>query len=172
MAVNRGKQFEAQVQKALEKYPEEISVDRITDPMAGYAGICNISDFVVYRKPYQYYLECKSIRGNTLSIFSNNTKNKYGTITNNQWEGLLNKSKIQGVFAGVIVWFIEHDTTVYVPIQELERIRNSGAKSLNVRHLDDVKHYILPAQKKRVLFDYDVKSLLWYLGERYGQEQQ
>ena len=42
-------------------------------------------------------------------------------ITKDQWDGLVEKSKIPGVVAGIIVWFIDHDTTTFVPIQELKR---------------------------------------------------
>lgn len=164
MAVNRGKQLEGQIREALEKYPTKVSVDRLADPMAGYAGIRNICDFVVYEMPFQYYFECKSVSGNTLSIHSNNPKRRYGAITNDQWEGLYEKSKITGVYAGVIVWFTDHDLTVYVPIQQLVWLRDNGGKSLNVNRLDELQHFVIPAKKKRVLFDYDMKKLLDYLG--------
>lgn len=156
MGVSRGKQFEKQIREALEKYPTQISVDRFADPMAGYAGIRNICDFTVYQMPFKYYFECKSIHGNTLSFG--------GSITKDQWDGLYQKSKITGVYAGVIVWFIDHDLTVYVPIQELVRLKNKGCKSLNANQLAEVNHFAIPAKKKRILFEYDMKKLLDYLG--------
>ncbi len=155
MGVSRGKQFEQQIRKALEAYPTSISVDRFADPMAGYAGIRNICDFVVYKMPFQYYFECKSTYGNTLN---------FNNITKDQWNGLDEKSKITGVYAGVIVWFIDHDLTVYVPIRQLVWLKENGRKSLNVNHLADINHFAIPAKKKRVLFEYNMKRLLDYLG--------
>lgn len=164
MAVNRGKQFEDEIESAFKKCPE-VSIDRFMDPAAGYAGVRNICDFVVYSYPFQYYLECKSCHGNTLSIYSNNPKKCYGDITNNQWEGLLEKSVIRGVEAGVVVWFIDHDITAYVPIEMLAGLRLSGAKSLNVKDIvnNNVPHLRVPGRKKRVLFEYDVYNFLNYL---------
>ena len=150
--VNRGKQFEDQVRIGFERVPET-SVDRLIDPQNGYAGVRNICDFIVYHYPHEYYIECKSCYGNTLP-FSN--------ITKNQWQGLLEKSKYAGVVAGVVVWFIDHDTTMFIPIKTLERMRQEGAKSVNIRHQENLnyEHYIVPGTKKRVLFDYDFTGFL------------
>lgn len=164
MAVNRGKQFEDAIESAFKKCTD-VSIDRFADPAAGYAGIRNICDFVVYSYPFQYYFECKSCYGNTLSIYSNNPDKRYSNITNNQWEGLVEKSVIPGVEAGVIVWFIDHDVTAYVPIEHLAALRNNGAKSLNIKDLvnNTVPHIRVPGRKKRVLFEYDAFNFLTYL---------
>jgi hypothetical protein len=161
MAVNRGKDFEAQIRKGLEQHPD-ISVDRFPDPMAGYAGIRNICDFGVYMYPYQYYLECKAFSGNTLNF--------KGAITKDQWDGLQEKSQIKGVNAGVLVWFVSHDITVYVPIQELVKHKEKGNKSLNIKQLNELKLIVVPAIKRRVLFDYNMKWLLQTIGEDKWQE--
>ena len=164
MAVNRGKQFEEQVRAGFEKVPNT-SVDRLIDPQNGFAGVRNICDFIVYHKPTQYYVECKSCYGNTLSIHSNDPKKKYGNITNNQWEGLLEKSKIPGVKAGVLIWFIDHDVTYWLDIRLLQKIKDDGYKS--VKYYPEwatINSYNLweriPGKKLRVLFDYDFTDFL------------
>lgn len=164
MAVNRGKQFEDAIETAF-KQCSDVSIDRLNDPAAGYAGIRNICDFIVYRYPFQYYLECKSCHGNTLSIYSKDPDKRYGAITNNQWEGLEEKSPLPGVEAGVVVWFIDHDVTAYVPIEYLAALRLSGAKSLNIKDIINcnIPHILVPGRKKRVLFEYDGNSFLMYL---------
>lgn len=157
MAVNRGKQFEEVIKQAFEK-SEDVSFDRFPDPMAGYAGIRNICDFVVYQNPFQYYIECKAFSGNTLNFASN--------ITKDQWKGLEEKSMIPGVAAGIIVWFIEHDITSFVPIQQLIFLKNElGAKSLNVKHLTEnqIQHFPIAGRKKRVLYEYQVEPFLKHL---------
>lgn len=160
MAVNRGKQFEGAIKEGIEKCAD-VSIDRFQDPMAGFAGIRNVCDFVVYRFPFQYYFECKSFYGNTLSIHSNDPKHRYGAITNDQWEGLEEKSHIPGVFAGVCAWFIDHDVTVFVPIQSLIQLKNAGRKSLNIKDIEANSILFVPiyGKKKRVLFDYDMSTL-------------
>ena len=95
MSVNRGKQFESVVRSAFEKVPN-VSIDRLHDQTTRFKGSQNICDFIVYKEPYEYYFECKSVHGASLP-FSN--------ITETQWNGLLEKSKIEGVFAGVI-WLL------------------------------------------------------------------
>ena len=119
MTVNYGKKFESIVREAFEKVPN-VSIDRLHDQTTGFKGSQNICDFIVYREPYEYYFECKSVHGNTLP-FSN--------ITDTQWNGLLQKSQIEGVFAGVICWWIDHDKTVFIPIQELAFMELVGMKA-------------------------------------------
>lgn len=159
--VNRGKDFEGQVHDGFLQIPG-VSIDRLPDPMAGYAGVKNICDFMVYKYPLQYYIECKSCYGNTMSIHSNDPKRKYGNITNNQWEGLLDKSKIKGVKAGILVWFIDHDVTYWIDIRLLQKHRDAGYKSISYDcDFTDLKPEtaemwtIIDGKKRRVLFDYD-----------------
>jgi len=156
MAVNRGKDFENVIREAFEKVPG-VSIDRLHDQTTKFKGTsANICDFIVYREPYEYYFECKSVHGNTLP-FSN--------ITDKQWNGLLEKSKIEGVFAGIICWWIDKDTTKFIPIQLLQYMKEC----------DKLKSYryefggYLPKQytaieikgkKKRVFFNYDMEEFL------------
>ena len=164
MSVNRGKSFEQVIKDSFLKIPN-VSVVRLPDPTQGYLGIRNISDFIVYKYPYQYFIECKSVHGSTLP-FSN--------ITDNQWQGMLEMSKIKGVVAGVICWWIDEDVTRFIPIEDLQNLRDTGFKSVhydsNVMHrkygkfekdftsavelfdgIVDIKGH-----KKRVFFDYDM----------------
>jgi len=150
--MSRGKKFEQVMREAFEKNPD-ISIDRLPDPTGGYLGVRNICDFIVYKYPFQLYLECKVQQGNTLNFESR--------ISDNQWNGLLEKSKIPGVVAGVLVWFVDHDITTFVPIQELEMLRDGhGQKSLHVNHLNFRDNIPLEGRKKRIFFEYDVEGFL------------
>ena len=161
MAVNRGKKFEDVIRESFEKVPG-VSIDRLHDQTTKFKGTsANICDFIVYREPYEYYIECKSVHGNTLSIHSNDPKHKYGNISNTQWEGLLEKSQIEGVTAGIICWWIDKDVTLFLPIQILNQFKRVGNKS--VRY--DISEYIgnvieIKGKKKRVFFDYDMEEFL------------
>lgn len=150
MTVNRGKDFESKIKEGFEKVPNT-SIIRLPDPMAGYAGVKNICDFIVYHNPLQFFIECKSVHGNTMP-FTN--------ITDNQWKGLLEQSKIDGVVAGVICWFVDHDRTMFIPIQSLQHYKDMGLKSINVKNLDDVPYIYdiieVAGRKKRVFFEYDM----------------
>ena len=116
MAVNRGKQFEQIIRSAFEKVPN-VSIDRLHDQTNGFKGSQNICDFIVYKEPHEYYFECKSVHGNTLP---------FRNITETQWNGLLEKSKIEGVFAGIICWWIDKDVTKFIPIQVLDFLKIIG----------------------------------------------
>ena len=151
MSENRGKKFEEVIRKAFEKVPN-VSIDRLHDQMTGFKGSQNICDFIVYKEPYEYYFECKSVHGNTLP---------FRNITDTQWNGLLEKSQIEGVFAGVICWWIDKDITLFIPIRILNSLKRTGNKS--VRY--DIDKYIgnvteIKGKKKRVFFDYDMEDFL------------
>lgn len=160
MAVNRGKQFEEDIEKAFGKI-SSFTLDRLPDPMNGYLGQRNICDYFGYMYPNAYYIECKSVHKNTLSIHSNDPDKKYGMITNNQWEGLLEKSKNEGVIAGYLIWFIDHDVTIWVSAKDLEAYKIvNDAKSINVNQLDKINHIVIDGTKKRVRFDYDLTHFI------------
>lgn len=146
MPISRGKSFEANFWKQCRD--EGINIDRLRDPTSRYLGIRNPSDFIVYLQPYQYYLELKAYRKNVLS---------FKVIT--QWDELVEKSAYSGVMAGVIVWFIDHDLTIFVPIQELVRLKELGKKSLNVKDISSLETYILlTGKKKQIYFNYDIRT--------------
>ena len=168
MTVNRGKQFEDVVKEAFEQLPN-VSIDRLHDQTNGYLGSSNICDFIVYRKPNEFYFECKSVHGNTLSIHNPNPTRQYGDITNKQWQGLYGKSFKPGVFAGVICWWVDKDVTLYFPIDTLVTLYARGYKSVRYDVLetwdpatddsfDDVIE--LRGRKKRVFFEYDMQRFL------------
>lgn len=154
MAVNRGKRFEDVIRKSFERV-EGVSIDRLNDNTAGFKGIAGICDFIVYKEPYEYYFECKSVHGNTLP-FSN--------ITDTQWNGLLQKSQIEGVHAGIICWWVDKDVTKFIPIQVLAWLDMSGYKSIRYdkgtpdNYIGDIIE--IKGKKKRVFFDYNMEEFL------------
>ena len=151
MTVSRGKQFEGIIREAFEKVPG-VSIDRLHDQTTGFKGSQNICDFIVYREPYEYYFECKSVHGASLP-FSN--------ITETQWNGLLEKSKIEGVFAGIICWFIDKDKTLFIPIDVLEIYKQYDKKSIKFNIPTGYDNVIeIKGKKKRVFFEYDMEEFL------------
>lgn len=151
---NLGKKFESLIKTALDIPEKHISIDRLPDPLGGYSGITNICDFTCYQFPFNYFLECKCTYDNTLNFKSN--------ITEDQWQGMLNKSKYFGCLAGVCVWFISYDETAFVPIQELQRLKETGKKSLHINDLSDdtLIKFKITGTKKRVYFEYDGINLI------------
>jgi len=150
LSENRGKKFETQVRGDFEKVPDT-SVYRLQDSMGGYAGVANICDFIVYHYPVQFFIECKCHYGNTLP---------FSCITERQWDGLLEMSKIKGVCAGILVWFIDHDKTIFIPIDRLQTYKEQGLKSVNIRTMSDLDWVEIKGKKKRVMFDYDMNDFV------------
>ena len=163
MAHNYGKEFERQVKQSLEKIPN-LDVYRIPDQQSGYFGSKNLADFMVYKYPNHYYFECKTVHGNTLN---------FQRITQNQWQGLFQKSKIKGNVCGILCWYIEKDVTLFLPIDFLEELKNIGQKSvrydtlLNPVYFSEVKWkpVKIGGSKKRVFYDYDFTELFKSIGE-------
>lgn len=120
--MDSGKRFEHDFQDSF-KSDEGCRILRLYDTTNGFKGIANICDFIHYYYPYVSFLELKSVAGNSLP-FSN--------ITENQWNGLLVRSKLMGVMSAIIIQYREAKEGYLVPISELEKIKNSGKKSINI----------------------------------------
>lgn len=150
MANNKGKKFEGVVKASFEQVAG-VSIDRFRDAPRKLKGVDNPSDFVVYKKPHEVYVECKSHKGNTLP---------FSCIRDEQINGMMEKAKIEGVKAGVIIWFIDHDFTIWVPIQEVVAMIKAGYKSINIKDLNYTNFIKIEGQKKRVYFAYDMKNFL------------
>lgn len=144
---NIGKKFEEVVKKSLLEVTD-ISVDRIHDQTNGFKGSANVCDFFIYRYPYAYYMECKTVQEARLP---------FANISDNQWRGLYEKSKINGVHAGVICWYRNHNTTKYYDIRDLYEMKELGAKSIR---FDSDVGITVSGKKKRVFYDYDMWLLL------------
>lgn len=147
---NKGKAFEDVVKESFLKL-SDVSIDRLRDAPKKLKGVDNPSDFIVYKKPHEIYVECKSHKGNTLP---------FTCIREEQIRGMLDKALIPGVIAGVIIWFIDHDLTVWVSIDVVITLMMFGYKSINVKDLDKIPHIVVSGKKKRIYFDYDMSKFL------------
>ena len=149
MGLNRGKAFEA---KLKEDWIATMSpcIDRLYDQMSGFVSVSNISDFIGFKKPNIFYLEAKSTEGNTFPL---------SRLT--QYEKLKVKVGINGVRAGVIIWFIDHDKVLYVPISTFTKLIKDDKKSFNIKMVgqDEYPNIVIPSIKKRVFMDSDYSCL-------------
>lgn len=157
MANNKGKLFEQKFLADFKRTVPNCSIDRIYDTTNGYKTISNISDFIGYAYPNIMYLECKSCLGNTWNF-------SYFT----QYDKLSTKIGIRGVLAGVVLWMIDHDTVVFLPVAEVKKMKEDGLKSFNIKMLakntEPLPYNIItiPSVKKRVFMDSDYSVLLDY----------
>ena len=157
---NLGKKFEDVVKESFLKCPN-VSIDRLRDAPKKMKNVDNPSDFIVYKYPHEVYVECKSHKGNTLP---------FSCIREEQIRGMFEKAKIEGVKAGVIIWYIDHDLTVWIPINEIVFWRDIGNKSINIKNIQDkhterIRHIVIQGKKKRIYFDYFMEDFLRRLYE-------
>lgn len=161
MQKGRGKEFETSFRQGLKQ--AKVCHDRLKDDQSGYAGTHNICDFSVFYNGKLYYFELKSRSSTSLGFIDG--------ISKNQWSGLLDKSRYEGVYAGVLVWFVSLEKFVYVDIRTLNWLRIEGHKSLNLStckllaEIGDI--FIWDAVKKRTNFNHPMEFILpklevWY----------
>lgn len=134
MANSSGKDWEGNIRGLLDRPQNGISLDRLPDPMMGFKGVQNIADFKAFHKDVgELYIECKSTKEGTMN---------FSMVTENQWKGLLEKSKIPGVLGAVCVYFSSFEEVFLIDIEYLEYLRiEEGQKSFSLRkHLNDYNY--------------------------------
>lgn len=152
MAINYGKKFEERFKiDWVNSFPNS-TITRLYDNTSGYLSISNISDYICYNYPNQYFIECKSHKGASIPF----TK-----IT--QYVKMKNVVNKPGVRAGVILWLYEKDVIYYIPISTITQMKKDGEKSVGIRSIKDGYNIIeIPATKLKVFMkgDYSVLSNL------------
>lgn len=119
--------FEDITRKSLET--EHAIVNRLPDQMSGNLGSVNPGDFLVYKYPNLYYIECKSC---TQSVFDIKAH-----ISEGQWLALLRKEelKLPGVYVGYLLWFTESSKVFWISAENM-KIIYSKKKSFSVSDLE------------------------------------
>lgn len=152
MGINRGKQFEDSLRKQFLDVSDTF-VLRLYDVTTGFKNQNNPCDLIIYRNGTLNLFECKAIHGNTLNFKSH--------IRKNQWNKLLEYSKIGGVNAGIICWFIDNDITVFLDIYWLQELLEKGSKSFNInKDINKFPFIEIEGKKKRTFFDYNLDEFL------------
>jgi hypothetical protein len=122
--------------------------------MSGYMGQRNVGDFICYKYPLMFIIDCKSIQGNTLP-FSDLR----------QYDQMLEYKNIKGVRVGFVVWFVDHDKVLWIPVQTMEKIQKEGLKSYNIRKMfdnDDYPILEIPSYKLRTFMKSNYSELINY----------
>lgn len=150
MAKNRGKKFEQIIRQQFEQI-RNVSVDRINDNV-GYEGAYSIADLIVYRKPYKYYIECKSIKGTSFPFSNINEK----ALRDLQYQQILS-----GVGCYFLIWFVALDLTICISAREIyEKMYAWDKKSIGVSSFKDFDFIEVQGTKKRKYYKYNLVELL------------
>ena len=150
MAQNRGKQFEQKLKEDFSKLPGAY-IYRVPDQLGGLKGQTGICDFIGYKHPKIFFLEAKTILGNTFPLTNFTQFDKLMSIPNHE-----------GIHRGVMIWFQTHDTVVYVPLTTFMKLKQDNKKSFNIKYVDSKEYecLVIPSVKKRVFMDSDYSVLL------------
>ncbi len=154
MRVNYGKPFEERFKTQWGKaYPNTL-VLRLPDNMSGYYGVSNPCDFVCFPGKHLYMIETKAHYENRLpwDAFS-------------QYDSLVKYIGMKNVIAGVMIWFIDHDRVIFVPIESCKKMRDNGLKAINIRKLEGYEYIEVPSKKLRVFMDSDYTIMEDYYGK-------
>lgn len=127
MSEELGKKAEKKIREWLDRPQDGYSFDRIKDQMTGFWGSQNICDFYGYKYPYAYYIESKATWADRFD---------FSMITETQHDGLLDKSKIHGVYGFIIVLFASYKRAVVLRIEDIYQLEQNGIKSLNIKKID------------------------------------
>lgn len=147
-----GKRWEDIVRKGFESVSTGMIIDRLYDPVGGASGIRNICDFIAYKKPNIYYIECKAVKGNALSI---------GSIS--QYDRLIKKADTDGVRCGVMIWYYTLNKIRWFPIELLIDLKNgSNVHKYKTLHVELVDRRIIevPFTIQRVYPKLDIDKFL------------
>jgi len=150
-----GKKFEEKFrQQWAETVPDSFCY-RLNDQMSGYLGSSNISDFICYKQPDLFLIECKEHQGNVLPFSAFR-----------QYEGLTQYADVKGVHAGVVCWFSEHDKVLWIPIKTFMQLKAEDKKSFNIKDIDKYECLELPSKKLRTFMNTDYSALIEYYKEK------
>ncbi|MCM1223260.1 MAG: Holliday junction resolvase RecU, partial [Lachnospiraceae bacterium] len=127
MAESIGKKAEKKIKEWLDRPQEGYCFDRIPDPVGGYFGQRNICDFTCFKSPYLWYIESKATEHDNFPV---------SMLTDIQYSGLLEKSRIDNVFGVVIVLFVTYQRAFIFNILDLDSMVKSGQKSLNIKKIE------------------------------------
>lgn len=151
---SRGKKFEDRFKSDWVESVTDSVCYRLYDTMSGYMGQRNVGDFICYKYPLMFIIDCKSIQGNTLP-FSDLR----------QYDQMLEYKNIKGVRVGFVVWFVDHDKVLWIPVQTMEKIQKEGLKSYNIRKMfgnDDYPILEIPSYKLRTFMKSNYSELINY----------
>lgn len=123
--MNIGKKFEQIFKQDWEETVQNSFIYRLKDTQSGYKGVGNVSDFICYKLPNLFLVECKTHKG------------KYFPFSAfRQYEVMKKYVDMPGIKAGVVLWMRDYDMVIWVPIQVFIELENRGAKSLSIDEIN------------------------------------
>lgn len=174
--MNEGKAFENDIKESCKS--QEIFCMRLNDTSLSYikekqARFTPTSrcDFILYRLPNMFSLECKSTKYKSMS-FQLTPDRPEGMIKAHQIKSLIELSQVEGIFAGFLLNFRDEEnrnnnTTYWWDIRDFSNFVTEIDKS-SFNRLDIVQHngIVVESKLKRIRTAFDMKGLLNRIQEK------
>ena len=149
--MNEPKVAEERIKTWLNRPEDGYCIDRIPDQVSGMIGSRNIADFIFFKSPDLYYIESKTTQHDRFDFIQIAGYPTYDRTY--QYGGLLEKSKIDHVHGVIILLFLSYQRAFIIDINEIERLSQSGKKSLNIKKIDSwgIRYHeieTIPSRKK------------------------
>lgn len=170
--MNQGKEFEQQIKDSIVK--AGFYYLKIPDPPQSFGRdsmllrFSNKSpfDYIVYKFPHMYALECKSKSTNSISI-AQGALDKGKDIRYHQILEL-RKAYFSGAIAGFLFNFRKEEKTYFIHIFDfLQYMKNTKKKSININDVKRCHGIVVRQEKKKVKFSYDIERLVSYCEGKY-----
>lgn len=147
---NYGKEWEEQFKHAFMKtFPGEFIL-RLKDNTTRYKKASrNPCDFICHIDGIVYMVETKCHYGNT---FPFSDLRQFDDLSE-AWGGLKDVKRC------VVIWMIDHSLVLCAPISEIEKMKQDGLKSINVKTFKEYNIIELDSCKKRVFLDVDCTKM-------------
>ena len=147
---NRGKEFEKKFSEDWKRCFPKTFILRLKDDTSGYYGSGkNPCDFICFPRDKLFMIETKSHHGNT---FPFSDLRQYGEM--------LSYKDCANTIIGVVIWYIDHDRVIFVPLSTIIQMKLNDLKSININKLDGYEYVEIPSKKKRVFLDSDYTVLV------------
>lgn len=144
-----GKKAEQKIRDWLNKPEDGYCLDRIPDQLSGFYGSQNICDFTLFKAPYMFYIESKATWKDRFD---------FSLITEYQYNHMLEKSRIKGVYSIIIVLFADAKRAFILNIRDIDHLQRKGKKSINIKKIDkwEIPYIEIPTipNSRKILLDY------------------
>ena len=142
---------------------QNISIDRVYDNTGGYAGVAGFCDFNVFRQPNLFHLELKHISGSSLPL---------ANITDKQYSGLLEKSNILGICAGLVICFDDKDrhAVYFLDIRDVRNFKALNERKSIPQTFCELRGIVLEHVLKRTRYTYLVGTWLARIAKENNYE--
>lgn len=165
--MNIGKLFEQQIKASVPSYA---LIYRLPDSAQSFNRTNNLRfsaknpfDFLLWdsNSHILFALEAKTVANKSISF--ERRKDDKGVIHYHQIKGLNEWNKYDGIICGFIIEFRELGKTIFLEIQQFNRLIDSIKKksfTLNDLENNQINYYIITQKKARTRYTYDLDSFL------------